>query len=71
MSSSHLIAVFDDETGLVKAVEEIRGKDLQIEEVFTPYPIHEVLHAMVLCKYQYLHLYPHQPLQLPVFAYLQ
>ena len=46
MSSSHLIAVFDDETGLVKAVEEIRGKDLQIEEVFTPYPIHEVLHAM-------------------------
>lgn len=46
MNSSHLIAVFDDETGLVKAVEEIRGKDLQIEEVFTPYPIHEVLHAM-------------------------
>jgi hypothetical protein len=46
MSSSHLIGVFDDETGLVKAVEEIRGKDLQIEEVFTPYPIHEVIHAM-------------------------
>ena len=46
MSSSHLIAVFEDEPGLVKAVEEIRGKDLQIEEVFTPYPVHEVLHAM-------------------------
>ena len=44
--SSHLIAVFDDEPGLVKAVEEIRGKDLKIEEVFTPYPIHEVIHAM-------------------------
>jgi hypothetical protein len=44
--SSHLIAVFDDEFGLVKAVEEIRGKDLQIEEVYTPYPIHEVIHAM-------------------------
>jgi hypothetical protein len=46
MSSSHLIGVFDDETGLVKAVEEIRGKDLKIEEVFTPFPIHEVIHAM-------------------------
>ena len=44
--SSHLIAVFDDESGLVKAVEEIREKDLQIEEVYTPYPIHEVIHAM-------------------------
>jgi hypothetical protein len=44
--SSHLIAVFDDEPGLVKAVEEIRGKDLQIEEVYTPYPIHEVIRAM-------------------------
>ena len=46
MSSSHLIGVFEDESGLVKAVEEIRGKGLPIEEVFTPYPIHEVLHAM-------------------------
>jgi ABC-type dipeptide/oligopeptide/nickel transport system permease component len=46
MSNSHLIGVFDDESGLVKAVEEIRGKDLKIEEVFTPYPIHEVIHAM-------------------------
>ncbi len=44
--SSHLIAVFDDEFRLVKAVEEIRGKDLQIEEVYTPYPIHEVIRAM-------------------------
>jgi hypothetical protein len=46
MSSSHLIAVFEDESGMVKAVEEIRGKNLQIEEVYTPYPVHEVLHAM-------------------------
>ena len=46
MSSSHLIGVFDEEWGLVKAVEEIRGKDLPIEEVYTPYPIHEVIHAM-------------------------
>ena len=46
MSSNHLIAVFDDESGMVKAVEEIRGKELPIEEVYTPYPVHEVLHAM-------------------------
>lgn len=46
MSSSHLIGVFDDESGMVKAVEEIRGKNLPIEEVYTPYPVHEVLHAM-------------------------
>ena len=46
MNNSHLIGVFDDESGLVKAVEEIRGKDLKIEEVFTPYPIHEVIQAM-------------------------
>ncbi len=46
MSSSHLIGVFEDESGLVKAVEEIREKDLKIEEVFTPYPVHEVIHAM-------------------------
>ena len=44
--SSHLIAVFDDEFSMVKAVQEIRGKDLPIEEVYTPYPIHEVIVAM-------------------------
>lgn len=46
MSRSHLIGVFDDEFSLVKAVEEIRGKDIHIEEVYTPYPVHEVIHAM-------------------------
>jgi hypothetical protein len=44
--SSHLIAVFDDEFSLVRAVQDIRGKDLPIEEVYTPYPIHEIIHAM-------------------------
>ena len=46
MSKSHIIGIFDDEFSLVKAVEEIRGKDIRIEEVYTPYPVHEVLHAM-------------------------
>ena len=46
MSKSHIIGVFDDEFSLVKAVEEIRGKNIRIEEVYTPYPVHEVISAM-------------------------
>ncbi len=46
MSSKYIIGVFDDEYGLVRAVEEIREKKILIEEVYTPYPVHEVLHAM-------------------------
>jgi len=46
MSSKHIIGVFDDEFGMVRAVEEIREKEILIEEVYTPYPVHEVLHAM-------------------------
>ncbi len=46
MSTKHIIGVFDDEFQLVKAVEAIREKKILIEEVYTPYPIHEVIHAM-------------------------
>ena len=46
MSIKHIIGVFDDEFQLIKAVEEIREKKISIEEVYTPYPIHEVIHAM-------------------------
>ena len=46
MSTKHIIGVFDDEFKLVKSVEEIREKKIRIEEVYTPYPIHEVIHAM-------------------------
>ena len=46
MNRTHIIGVFDDEFALVKAVEEIRSNDIRIEEVYTPYPIHEVIHAM-------------------------
>ena len=42
MSRSHIIGVFDDEFSLVRAVEEMKGKDILIEEVYTPYPVHEV-----------------------------
>jgi len=46
MSKSHIIGIFDDEFSMVSAVEEIKGKDIRIEEVYTPYPVHEVIHAM-------------------------
>lgn len=46
MSQKHIIGVFDDEFKLIRAVEEIREKKILIEEVYTPYPIHEVLKAM-------------------------
>jgi len=46
MSSQHIIGVFDDEFKLVSAVEKIKEKNILIEEVYTPYPIHEVIRAM-------------------------
>ncbi len=46
MDGNLIIGVFDDEFKLVRAVEEIREKKIRIEEVFTPYPVHEVIRAM-------------------------
>jgi hypothetical protein len=46
MSGKHIIGVFDDEFSLVKAVEEIREKKILIQEVYTPYPVHEVIQAI-------------------------
>ena len=46
MNRSHIIGIFDDEYSLIKTVDEIRGQDIHIEEVFTPFPVHEVIHAM-------------------------
>ncbi len=46
MSTKHIIGVFDDEFKLIKAVEQIKEQKIRIEEVYTPYPVHEVIHAM-------------------------
>jgi hypothetical protein len=46
MSKKFLIGVFDDESALIKAFEKIREKGVKVEEVYTPYPIHEILHGM-------------------------
>ncbi len=46
MSKKFLIGVFDDESALIEAFEKIREKGVKVEEVYTPYPIHEILHGM-------------------------
>ncbi|MCD6659436.1 MAG: DUF3341 domain-containing protein [Lentimicrobium sp.] len=46
MSKNHLIGVFDDENALMAALHEVKAKGFEIWEVFTPYPMHEVIEAM-------------------------
>lgn len=41
-----LVGVFDDQDDLLHAVEHIRHKGVKIHEVFTPYPIHTLEHAL-------------------------
>lgn len=41
-----MVGVFDNEFDLVKAFEEVKAKGVKIDEVYTPYPIHEILEGM-------------------------
>jgi hypothetical protein len=41
-----IVAVYEDEFTMVKAMEEILEKKFRISEVYTPYPVHEVFHAL-------------------------
>jgi uncharacterized membrane protein len=43
MNKNKIIGVFDDEDDVVKCMKKIVENDIRIEEVYTPYPIHEVL----------------------------
>jgi hypothetical protein len=45
-NKKYLIGVFDNEHTLVDAFEKALEKGVVIEEVYTPYPIHEILHGM-------------------------
>lgn len=44
--SLHIIGIFEDEKVLVSALKKIRDENIDITEVFTPYPIHEVFEIM-------------------------
>ena len=43
MEAQHLIGVFDSEESLLAAFRKMKEEQLEIEDVFTPYPVHEVL----------------------------
>ena len=46
MRNMRVIGTFDDEQALIHAVENLKEKQIEIEEVYSPYPVHEVLHLM-------------------------
>ncbi|MCS6967652.1 MAG: DUF3341 domain-containing protein [Cytophagales bacterium] len=41
-----LVGVFSDHDDLLHAIEEIRAKGVKIYEVYTPYPVHGLEHAL-------------------------
>ena len=42
----HIIGIFEEEEELISALNIIRNKNIEITEVFTPYPIDEVIKIM-------------------------
>ena len=46
MNKKVLYAIFDDEEILLKSVKELRSKDIAIEEVYSPFPVHGLDHAL-------------------------
>ena len=48
MNKKILYAIFDDEEILLKSVKELRSKEIQIQEVYSPFPIHGLDHALGL-----------------------
>ena len=48
MSKKVIHAIFDDEEILLQSVKEIRSKKYDIEEVYTPFPVHGLDHALGL-----------------------
>ena len=46
MEHMRIIGTFDDEQSLVHAVETLVENKIEIDEVYSPYPVHEVLHML-------------------------
>jgi hypothetical protein len=46
MAGVFKIGVFDEEKTLIASIKSLQEKNLAIHDVFTPYPIHEVLHLL-------------------------
>ena len=43
MDSAYLVGVFDEEKTMLSAFRKMKEQEIEIEDVFTPYPIHEIL----------------------------
>ena len=41
-----IIGIFDEEDALVHAVKSLKARNIEIDEVYSPYPVHEVLHLV-------------------------
>lgn len=48
MSKKVIYGIFDDEEVLLKSVKEVRSNDISIKEVYTPFPVHGLDHALGL-----------------------
>ena len=48
MSINTIYGIFDDEAALLSSVKEIRSSNIEIEEVFSPFPIHGLDKALDL-----------------------
>ncbi|MCY1720521.1 DUF3341 domain-containing protein [Prolixibacteraceae bacterium Z1-6] len=46
MSKNYILGVFNDEATLVDAFEKVKEKGILPLEVYTPYPVHEILEGM-------------------------
>ena len=46
MSKDYILGVFKDEESLVSAFEKVKEKGILPVEVYTPYPVHEILEGM-------------------------
>ena len=46
MNKDYILGVFKDEESLVSAFEKVKEKGILPVEVYTPYPVHEILHGM-------------------------
>jgi hypothetical protein len=48
MSNKVIYGIFDDEQLLLDSVKHVRSKDISIKEVYTPFPVHGLDHALGL-----------------------
>jgi hypothetical protein len=46
MSKPYFVSVFDEEQKLLAGIKAVKEKNVKIDEIYTPYPMHEVIEAM-------------------------